>query len=127
MKHTTKSTYDYLSNLLMSFSFCHYYQTQGGTQHIHIQSKKFSGYPKISLQLHCNPKMSAHFILRSRYMNLKYLETMQLQVRIDFVQIIYQRNGYSVLIPNFFLLKQPSFDRHMEQRHRQAFVFKCKY
>ena len=34
----------------------------GGTQHIRIrggQSKKFSGNPKISLQLQCNPKRSA--------------------------------------------------------------------
>ena len=58
----------------------------GGTQHIRIrgggQSKKFSGNPKISVQLHFNPKISAHFILRNMYMNKKKPETMQVKVRI---------------------------------------------
>ena len=61
------------------------YYPRGGTQHICIrggQSKKFSGNPKISLQLHCNPKISAHFILRNLYLNIKYPETMQIEVRI---------------------------------------------
>ena len=59
--------------------------TPGGTQHIRIrggQSKKFSGNPKISLQLHFNPKASAQFILTNLYMNIKYPETMQVKVRI---------------------------------------------
>ena len=59
---------------------------EGNTQHIRLrgggQSKKFSGNPKVSLQLHCNPKISAHFILRNLYMNMKYPETMQIEVRI---------------------------------------------
>ena len=41
----------------------------GGTQQIHIrggQSKKFSGNPKISFQLHCNPKISPHLMLRNQ-------------------------------------------------------------
>ena len=48
---------------------------RGDTKHIRIrgggQSKKFSGNPKISLQHHCNPKISANFILRNLYMNIK--------------------------------------------------------
>ena len=54
---------------------------RGGTQH-GVQSKKFSGNSKISLQLHFNQKISAHFILRNLYMNIKYPETMQVKVRI---------------------------------------------
>ena len=58
----------------------------GGTQHIRIrgggQSKKFSGNPKISLQLQCNPKISAHFIHINLYMNIKYPQAMQIEVRI---------------------------------------------
>ena len=50
--------------------------------HTKGQSKKFSGNPKISLQLHFNPKISANFILRNLYMNIKYPETMQVKVRI---------------------------------------------
>ena len=46
------------------------------------QSKKFSGNPKISFPLHCNPKISAHFILRNLYMNIKHPQTMQTEVRI---------------------------------------------
>ena len=58
---------------------------RGDTQLIYIsgdQSKKFSGNPKISLQLQCTPKISAHFILRNLYMNIKHPETMQIEVRI---------------------------------------------
>ena len=57
----------------------------GHSAHTHMgggQSKKFSGNLKILLQLHCNPKISAHLILRNLYMNIKYLETMQIEVRI---------------------------------------------
>ena len=46
------------------------------------QSKKFSGNPKMSLQLHCNQEISAHFMLRNLYMNIKHPETMQIEVRI---------------------------------------------
>ena len=69
-------------------TFEHMYFSEGGrgySTHIHTggrQSKKFSSNPKISLQLHCNPKISAHFILRNPYMNIKYPETMQIGVRI---------------------------------------------
>ena len=38
--------------------------------------------PKISLQLHCNPKISPHFILTNPKTNIKDLETMQIAVRI---------------------------------------------
>ena len=58
---------------------------QGGhSAHTHTggQSKKFSGNPKISPQLHFNPKISAQFVLRNLYMNMKYPETMQVKVRI---------------------------------------------
>ena len=58
---------------------------RGSTQHIRIrggQSKKFSRNPKISLQLHCNPKISAHFLHINLYMNVKYPKTMQIEVRI---------------------------------------------
>ena len=61
--------------------------SQGGhSAHTHTggQSKTFSGNPKISLQLQFNPKISAHFILRKPYMNIKYPETMQVKVRIAF-------------------------------------------
>ena len=66
------------------FDGCHYtprgalstYAYGGG------QSKKFSGNPKISLQYHCNPKISANFTLRNLYMNIKYPETMQTKVKI---------------------------------------------
>ena len=37
---------------------------------------------KISLQLHCNPKISAHFTLRNMHMNRKHPETMQRAVRV---------------------------------------------
>ena len=40
--------------------------------HTGDQSKKFAGNPKISLQLHCNPKISAHLILRNLYMSIEY-------------------------------------------------------
>ena len=58
---------------------------QGGTQHIRMkggQSKEFLGYSKISLQLHCNPKISAHFILKNLYINIKHHETKQKEVKI---------------------------------------------
>ena len=57
---------------------------EGHSAHTHTgrQSKKFSGNPKISPQLHFNPKISAQFILRNLYMNIKYPETMQVKVRI---------------------------------------------
>ena len=48
------------------------------------QSKKFSGNPKVSLQHHCNAKISANFILKNLYMNIKYPETMQTKVKIFF-------------------------------------------
>ena len=46
------------------------------------QSKKLSDNSKISLQPHCNPKILAHFILRNLCMNIKYSETMQIEIRI---------------------------------------------
>ena len=58
---------------------------RGDTQHIRIRgghSKEISGNLKISLQLHCSPKISAHFILRYLCMNRKYPEIMQIEVRI---------------------------------------------
>ena len=56
----------------------------GHSAHTHTggQSKKFSGNPKIPLQHNCDPKISAHFILKNLYMNIKYRETMQTKVRI---------------------------------------------
>ena len=60
-----------------------------GTQDIRIrggQSKKFSGNPKISLQLQCNPKISAHFTYINLYMNIKYPQTMQIEVRIASIE-----------------------------------------
>ena len=62
---------------------------QGGTQDIRIrggQSKKFSGNPKISLQLQCNPKISAHFTYINLYMNIKYPQAMQIEVRIASIE-----------------------------------------
>ena len=50
------------------------------------QSKKFSGNPKLSLQLQCNPKISAHFIYINQYMNMKYPQTMQIEVRIASIE-----------------------------------------
>ena len=46
------------------------------------QSKKFSCNPRMSLRLHCNPKISAHFIHINLFMNMEYPETMQIEVRI---------------------------------------------
>ena len=63
--------------------------SQGGTQHIRIrggQAKKFSGNPKISLQLQRYPKISAHFIYINLYMNIKYPQTMQIEVRIASIE-----------------------------------------
>ena len=60
-------------------------QSQGGhSAHTYTggQYKKFSGNPKISLELHCNPKISDHFILRNLYMNIKHPRIMQIEVRI---------------------------------------------
>ena len=50
------------------------------------QSKKFSGNPKISLQLQCNPNISAHFIYINLYMNIEYPQTMQIEVRIASIE-----------------------------------------
>ena len=70
---------------MKSFRFdCSTTSRGGGTQHIRIrggQSKKFSGDPKMSLQLPCNQKISAHFIYINLYMNIKYPQTMQIEVR----------------------------------------------
>ena len=45
------------------------------------QSKKFSGNAKRSLQLQCNPEISAFL-----YMNIKYPQTMQIEVRIASIE-----------------------------------------
>ena len=62
----------------------------GHSAHTHTggQSKKFSGNPKISLQLQCNPKISAHFIYinGNLYKNIKYPQTMQIEVRIASIE-----------------------------------------
>ena len=50
------------------------------------QSQKFSGNPKISLQLQCNPKISAHVIYINLYMNIEYPQTMQIEVRIASIE-----------------------------------------
>ena len=50
--------------------------------HLEGRSNKFSGNLKISLQLHCDPKVSVHFILRNLYMSTKFPEKMQIEVRI---------------------------------------------
>ena len=67
-----------------------FFPTQGDTQHIRIrgggQSKKFSSNPKISLQVQYNPKISAHFIYINLYMNIKYPQTMQIEVRIASIE-----------------------------------------
>ena len=56
----------------------------GHTKHIrlHTSLQKVSGSPKISLQLHYDPKISARFMVRNQCMNTKYPETMQTEVRI---------------------------------------------
>ena len=46
------------------------------------QSKKFSGNPKILLQLLWDPKLLAHFKFRNLYLNIKHPGTMQMEVRI---------------------------------------------
>ena len=54
------------TGVLRLLSLSRILQTPGGPQDIRMQggqSKKSSGNPNISLQLHCNPKISAHFIL----------------------------------------------------------------
>ena len=45
------------------------------------QSKKFLGNRKISPQLHCNPRISAHFVFRSLCMKMIDYETLQVKVR----------------------------------------------
>ena len=75
-------TYQYQLRLTSILLHLH---REGGTQHVRIrgdQFKKFSGNPEISLQLHSNPKISAHFILRNLYMNIKCTKTMQIKVMI---------------------------------------------
>ena len=71
---------------MLTLSSQHYNQlAQGDIQHICIrggQSKKFSGNPKISLHLHCHPKISARFTLGNLCMNIEYPEIMQIEVRI---------------------------------------------
>ena len=53
----------------------------------HTQSKKFSRNPKISLQIHYNPKnISSFFIPRNLCKNKKYPETMQIEVRIASIE-----------------------------------------
>ena len=46
------------------------------------QSRKFICDPKVSLQLHWSPEISAHLILRNLYMNIEYPEKMQIEVKI---------------------------------------------
>ena len=61
----------------------------GHSGHTHTgggQSQKFSGNPKISLQLQCNPKISAHVIYINLYMNIEYPQTMQIEVRIASIE-----------------------------------------
>ena len=61
------------------------YKPQGSTHHIRIwggQSKKFSGNQKMYLQLYGKPIISAHFVVGNQYMNIKYPETMPIEVRI---------------------------------------------
>ena len=68
---------------LIELSDCFY--PQGGhsaSTHTGAQSKKLSGNSKISLQLHCNPKISVNFLLIKLYMNIKHPESMQKEVRI---------------------------------------------
>ena len=56
----------------------------GHSAHTHTGGsvQEISGNSKISFQLHCNPKVSAHFILGNLHMNMKYPETMQIEVWI---------------------------------------------
>ena len=51
-----------------------------------VKSQKFLGDPKISVQLQCNPKLSALLMvlhLRNRCLNMAYNETMHIMVRIS--------------------------------------------
>ena len=75
--------------------------------------RKFSNNPKISLQVHCHPKLSAHFILRNLYMNRKYLETLQIEVRIASSE---PRNISSTI-----------FDVRKYQEHNFSFISTQKY
>ena len=71
------------------------------------QSKKLSGNPKILLQLHRNPKISAH--------NIKYPETMQIEVRIasskhrNISSTILDVKTYNELNFNFILTQKYHF------------------
>ena len=70
----------YITSFLASQGALSTYAYGGG------QSKKFSGNPKISLQLQCNPNISAHFIYINLYMDIKYSQTMQIEVRIASIE-----------------------------------------
>ena len=53
------------------------FSARGETQPIRIQggqSKKLSGNPNISFQLHCNPRISANFKFRNLYININILK-----------------------------------------------------
>ena len=99
-------------------------QSQGGHSP-YTHTKKFSGNAKVSLQLHnCNPKVSAHFILRNLYISIKYPKTMQLEVRIASSEprsISYTMFGVKnimniVLV--LFGLKNITFGNILTQRYR---------
>ena len=90
-KLNLKGPYSYARNQLkqVNLRICAKFFSQGGhSAHTHRggQSKKFSGNPKISLQIYCNPKISAHFIHINLYMNIKYPQTMQIEVRIASIE-----------------------------------------
>lgn len=61
--------------------------TGGQSAHTHMhggQLEKLSGNAKISVQLNCSKKMSAHFIFRCRN---QHPETMQTDARIAFKEL----------------------------------------
>ena len=78
--------------------------------------------PKISLQLHCNPKISAHFTLRKLCMNIKYPETMQIEVRIaskhrNIISTIFDLKKYHELNFNSIWTQKYHFGNILTQKY----------
>ena len=59
---------------------------RGDTEHILLRQRgsvqEIFREPKILVQVHCSPKISAHFIFSNLCMNMKCSEIMQTEVRI---------------------------------------------
>ena len=88
------------------------------------QFKKFLDDSDTSLHPYCNPKISAHFILRNLYMNIKYPETMRIDVRIasseprNISSTIFGDKNIMNLILIFFGPKSITFSKYSNPKYR---------